>query len=58
MTPRILRSMNNLHKERLEQFIGEEWEWGRKIKRCKTVQNNELYKECSPATPIYAFFKA
>lgn len=45
--------MNNLHKERLEQFIGEGWEWEEKM--CKTMQNNELYEECSPATPIYAF---
>lgn len=44
-----------MHKERLEQFIGEGWEWEEKM--CKTMQNNELYEECSPATPIYAFSK-
>lgn len=33
MTPKILSSMNNLHKEILEQFVEEEWEWERKIKK-------------------------
>lgn len=55
MTLKILKSMNDLCKERLEQFIwgggdGEE-KW-----KCSTVQNNELYEECTPK-PIYAFPK-
>lgn len=49
--------MNNLHKERLEQFFGRggngEEKW-RSVALCKIMN---YYEECSLATPIYAFSK-
>lgn len=41
MTPRILRIMNNLRKERLEHFTGEGWKWGRKMKK-KNVKLSKI----------------